>query len=198
MHASGPHKRQTSLRQGEARDAGQWFVRARPSLPIGADSHQWFMQAQLLQKGISSVRYGCGRPVDRQFCGVLFMRELQCAIAREQHRRDCRLFDDSSPESLLYAGNKGKSGNQSLDNPNNSAISFTNRISAADSLGASACIGDLNLTVWGQFAESVHVQALPLSRHARQHPGLRLLPGGDPHPHQVLIESSHARLRRRH
>lgn len=75
---------------------------------------------------------------------------VQCAIAREQHRRNCVMFNDPSPESLLYEANKNKTGNQTGDNPNNETVSLAGRIDTSDALGGGACISDLNVTVWGQ------------------------------------------------
>ena len=75
---------------------------------------------------------------------------VQCAIAREQHRRNCVMFNDPSPESLLYDANKDKTGNQTGDNPNNETVSLAGRIDTSDALGGGACISDLNVTVWGQ------------------------------------------------
>lgn len=73
---------------------------------------------------------------------------IQCAIAREQHRRACKLFDDESPESKLYNQHKGKEGNQTGDLPGNETISITGRINTSDAIGGGGCFGDLNLTVW--------------------------------------------------
>ena len=76
---------------------------------------------------------------------------IQCAIARDQHVRACKLFDDESPESALYNANKGKTGNQTGDLPGNETISLAGRIDSSDALSAgSAGVSDLNVTVWGQ------------------------------------------------
>lgn len=76
---------------------------------------------------------------------------IQCSIAREQHVRSCKLFDDESPESALYEANKGKTGNQTGDLPGNETISLAGRIDSSDALAAgSAGVSDLNVTVWGQ------------------------------------------------
>lgn len=75
---------------------------------------------------------------------------IQCAIAKEQHIRACKLFDDPSPESQLYEANKGKEGNQTGDNPNNETVSLAGRIDTSDALGGGSCISDLNVTVWGR------------------------------------------------
>lgn len=75
---------------------------------------------------------------------------IQCAIAREQHRRNCALFVDKSDESLLYDENKGKQGNQTNDLPGNETVSLSGRIDTSDALGGGSCIPDLNVTVMGQ------------------------------------------------
>lgn len=82
---------------------------------------------------------------------------IQCAIAKEQYARNCKLFDDTSAESDLYNANKGKTGNQTGDLPGNETISLSGRIDTSDPLGGGGCIGDLNVTVWGQAV------TLPLS-----------------------------------
>ncbi|TWG38202.1 hypothetical protein ATF69_2144 [Acidovorax delafieldii] len=82
---------------------------------------------------------------------------IQCAIAKEQYARNCKLFDDTSAESDLYNANKGKTGNQTGDLPGNETISLSGRIDTSDPLGGGGCIGDLSITVWG------HGVSLPLS-----------------------------------
>ncbi|MBH2042675.1 MAG: hypothetical protein I8H87_03875 [Comamonadaceae bacterium] len=75
---------------------------------------------------------------------------IQCAIAREQHIRACKLFDDESPESKLYEDNKGKEGKQTGDLPGNETVNVSGRIDSSDALGAgSSGVADLNVTVWG-------------------------------------------------
>lgn len=76
---------------------------------------------------------------------------IQCAIAQDQHKRACQAFDEESPESKLYADNKGKTGNQTGDLPGNETISLAGRIDSSDALGAgSAGVSDLNVAVMGQ------------------------------------------------
>lgn len=82
---------------------------------------------------------------------------IQCAIAKEQYARNCKLFDDTSAESDLYNANKGKTGNQTGDLPGNETISLTGRIDTSDPLGGGGCFGDLSVTVWGTSV------SLPLS-----------------------------------
>lgn len=76
---------------------------------------------------------------------------IQCAIAREQHVRACKMFDDSSPESLLYEAEKGKEGNQADTLEGNETIDIAGRIDTTDALGgAGSGVQDLNLTVAGR------------------------------------------------
>lgn len=74
---------------------------------------------------------------------------IQCAIAKEQHIRACKLFDDKTAESDLYDENKSKEGDQTKDNPLNDTVDINGRIDSSDALGGGACIGDLNITVSG-------------------------------------------------
>lgn len=91
---------------------------------------------------------------------------IQCAIAREQHKRACKMFDDESPESKLYEDNKGKEGNQTGDLPGNETISLTGRINSSDALGAgSAGVSDLQVTVWGQSISLPFSQINPYLAH---------------------------------
>ena len=83
---------------------------------------------------------------------------IQCAIAREQHVRACKLFDDQSPESKLYNDNKGKEGKQTNDLPGNETVNVFGRIDSSDALGAGGYgLSDLPITVWGK------AYSLPLS-----------------------------------
>jgi hypothetical protein len=75
---------------------------------------------------------------------------IQCAIAKEQHLRNCKLFDDPSDESGLYNANKGREGNQTGDLPGNQSIDLTGRIDTSDAIGGGSCIGDLSISVMGQ------------------------------------------------
>lgn len=83
---------------------------------------------------------------------------IQCAIAREQHIRACRLFDKESPESKLYEEFKGKEGDQTKELPGNETVAIGDKINTTDALGAGGTgLSDLNLTVWNQQV------SLPLS-----------------------------------
>lgn len=72
---------------------------------------------------------------------------IMCAVSLEQHKRNCALFVDSSPESLLYGSEKGKTGAQyTSENVTISSSSFN----SSNAFGGSAqCIQDKTLTVWG-------------------------------------------------
>lgn len=85
-------------------------------------------------------------------CGADFRCDgdaIQCAIVREQHLRNCRLFDVKSVESELYETEKVKTGNRTEDLPNNETIDFNNRIKTDDLLGAGGGITDVNISVLG-------------------------------------------------
>lgn len=72
---------------------------------------------------------------------------VQCATAREIHTRNCRMFDQDSPESLLYGTEKNKAGSQVANE--NVAISSAN-FDTSDAIGGSgACITDKVVTVMG-------------------------------------------------
>ncbi|WP_291554698.1 virulence factor TspB C-terminal domain-related protein [Comamonas sp. SCN 65-56] len=75
---------------------------------------------------------------------------VQCAIAREQHRRNCALFVDETLESKLYEAEKGKEGSQTEALPGNSTVDLTPNINQTDALGGGACVGDKTVSVMGQ------------------------------------------------
>lgn len=76
---------------------------------------------------------------------------IQCAIAREQHQRACKLFDDESAESKLYNDNKGKEGKQTNDLPGNDTVSLLGRINMNDLFGGGGqCTNDVTVVVMGQ------------------------------------------------
>jgi hypothetical protein len=83
---------------------------------------------------------------------------IQCAIAKEQHIRNCKLFDDKTPESELYDKEKGKEGDVTKDLKGNENINMAGRINSSDALGGGGSgVSDLNLTVAG------HSVTLPFS-----------------------------------
>lgn len=76
---------------------------------------------------------------------------IQCAMAQEQHRRACKLFDDQTPESRLYDAEKVKTGKRTDDLPGNETIAFGQGMySNANMLGAGSCIGDVQADLMGQ------------------------------------------------
>lgn len=72
---------------------------------------------------------------------------IMCAVSLEQHKRNCALFVDSSPESILYGTEKTKTGAQyTSENVTISSSSFN----SSNAFGGSAqCIQDKAVTVWG-------------------------------------------------
>lgn len=77
---------------------------------------------------------------------------IQCAIAKEQHIRNCKLFEDKSPESQLYETEKAKGRDRDVtkDLPGNETIDVSSKLSRENLLGAGACIRDLSVRVWSQ------------------------------------------------
>lgn len=77
---------------------------------------------------------------------------IQCAIAKEQHLRNCRLFDDPSDESRLYDAEKAKDPNRKVTSglPGNENVDMTGRIDMSDAIGGGGCISDLSISVLGQ------------------------------------------------
>lgn len=77
---------------------------------------------------------------------------IMCAITREQHIRNCKLFDDmSSPEAQLYDAEKGKTGEQTSALPGSTSIQVSSAsFDTSDAIGAgSGCIADKSVTVVG-------------------------------------------------
>lgn len=77
---------------------------------------------------------------------------VMCAITREQHIRNCKLFDDmSSPEAQLYNSEKGKSGEQTSTLPGSTSIQISSAsFDTSDAIGAgTGCIADKSVTVAG-------------------------------------------------
>lgn len=76
---------------------------------------------------------------------------IQCAIAKEQHIRACKLFDTKNAESQLYDKEKGKEGDQTKDLKGNENINMANRIDTSDAFGGGGSgVQDLSITVMGQ------------------------------------------------
>ncbi len=71
---------------------------------------------------------------------------VMCAIAADQHRRHCQLFDTSNPESALYESEKLKA---SFQLPNEDVAIGPGSFDTSDSLGGRSCIGDRTISVMG-------------------------------------------------
>lgn len=88
---------------------------------------------------------------------------LQCAMAKEQHKRSCELHVNDSPESKLYEASKGKTGKVTDDLPGNETIALTDRIDTSSALGAGYCpLRDITVDVAG------YSKVLPLSDHCEK------------------------------
>ena len=74
---------------------------------------------------------------------------VQCAMAREQHIRNCQLFETQTDESLLYDSVKNLKGDQTGKLEGNETVNIGSLINTSDALGGGSCITDLNITVWG-------------------------------------------------
>lgn len=77
---------------------------------------------------------------------------VMCAITREQHIRNCKLFDDnSSAEAQLYGSEKNKTGSQTGSLPGSEAVAISSSsFDTSDAIGGgSACIADKSVTVAG-------------------------------------------------
>lgn len=78
---------------------------------------------------------------------------IMCAISREQHVRNCKLFDDvSSDEAKLYDAQKNKTGSQTGDLPGSETIAIgSSSFDTSDAIGGgSGCISDKSVTVAGK------------------------------------------------
>lgn len=75
---------------------------------------------------------------------------LQCAIAKDQHKRNCQMFDDKTSESQLYDSEVAKGSNRDVtkDLPGNTEVDVSGKLSSEDVLGGGRCIADLNVQVW--------------------------------------------------
>jgi hypothetical protein len=86
---------------------------------------------------------------------------LQCAIAKEQHKRSCELFEKDNEERQAYeaAKVKGKAGtDQTADLPGNQTINIgPGDFDSSDAIGGSQCITDKTLVISG------HTVSIPLS-----------------------------------
>jgi len=74
---------------------------------------------------------------------------LQCSIAREQHQRNCQMFDKSSAESSLYDVEKGKTGDQTAELPGSTSVALSGASFSQAPVFVSQGLSDLTLTVAG-------------------------------------------------
>jgi hypothetical protein len=77
---------------------------------------------------------------------------VMCAITREQHTRNCKLFDDNtSVEAQLYGSEKNKSGSQTGSLPGSESVAISSSsFDTSDAIGGgSGCISDKSVTVAG-------------------------------------------------
>lgn len=84
---------------------------------------------------------------------------IQCSIAKEQHRRACKLFDDVNAETQLYDTEKVKTGKRTDDLPGNATHEFgSGMYDSSNMLPGGSCIADVTVDV---LSTSV---TLPFSR----------------------------------
>ncbi len=85
-------------------------------------------------------------------CGAAFACDgdaIFCAVALEQHKRNCALFVDATPESDLYNTEKAKTGTQYQ---NENVALGTGNFNQTNALGTGAqCIQDRSITVMGRL-----------------------------------------------
>ncbi|MDO9315171.1 MAG: hypothetical protein Q7T97_11555 [Burkholderiaceae bacterium] len=77
---------------------------------------------------------------------------VQCAMAKEQHSRNCKMFDDlSSAEAQLYESEKGKEGSVLGSLEGNDTVTIGSAdFDTSDALGVGAvCIANKSITVMG-------------------------------------------------
>lgn len=94
---------------------------------------------------------------------------VQCAIAREQHTRNCQMFSATSQETQQYETAKAEIGNRTSSVPITPVAISPGSFEQTPVFGAGACIADLQVTVWGSQL------ALPLSTVCPQLEWLRAL-----------------------
>ena len=88
-------------------------------------------------------------------CSAAFICDgdaVMCAITREQHIRNCKLFDDNtSAEAQLYGAEKNKTGSQTGSLPGSETVAISSSsFDTSDAIGGgSSCIADKSVTVAG-------------------------------------------------
>lgn len=78
---------------------------------------------------------------------------IQCAMAKEQHVRNCKIFDDTdNPLAVLYREQSGKEGSQTGDLPGNRSVNIgPGNFDTSDALGGgTAGLHDVVVTVWNK------------------------------------------------
>lgn len=85
---------------------------------------------------------------------------IHCAIAKEQHVRNCRLYDaQGNAKAVLYYAEDGKQGNQTGDLPGNDTVNVgPGNFDTTNVLGAAFGVSDLTVTVAGSSV------TLPMSK----------------------------------
>lgn len=87
-------------------------------------------------------------------CGAGFTCEgdaVQCAIAKEQHKRMCEIFDDKAPEKGIYDAEKGKEGIQRGEGEQGSGVfDLAGRISTDTLIGSGSCLSDITFQFMGK------------------------------------------------
>lgn len=82
---------------------------------------------------------------------------LQCAIAKEQHKRNCEMFVNKTDESALYDSAKAQDQTKSVVQETEVNIS-SSMFSSTNILGGGACIADKSVVIAG------HSLTLPFSK----------------------------------
>lgn len=85
---------------------------------------------------------------------------IHCAIAKEQHVRNCRLYDaQGNAKAVLYYAEDGKQGKQTGDLPGNDTVNVgPGNFDTTNVLGAAFGVSDLTVTVAGSSV------TLPMSK----------------------------------
>lgn len=76
---------------------------------------------------------------------------IQCAIAKEQHKRACKLFDDKNDASTSYEEEAKKEATRDVtkDLAGNEEVDIASKLRRDNLLGSGQCIRDLQVTVHG-------------------------------------------------
>lgn len=104
-------------------------------------------------------------------CGGGFSCEgdaIQCAIAKEQHVRACKLFDDVNAETQLYDQEKVKTGKRTEDLPGNSTHEFSSGMyDSSNMLQGGSCIADVAVEIGMSSVTLPFSRVCPLLAHLR-------------------------------